>query len=450
MSSERLAKLLTSGKARSLTKSANKNQLIHYSPVQGLKQLDPNQMGTSGVRGAQYKRGIPEHRSTFFYTANSKPEDSVVQNAKSKYVVNLSPEHKVYDLKNDPHQLVAEMKNRNNGAWNEDMLHGVIKEKGFHGVQWKMHDGTDVVQMYHPIDIHQEESLSKGVQSPSKHIGRKQLQDIKQDNYVGRGGKEYSQEETDDAIMHRKIAEADKMVAEANRIQGYKKKIAKSDEACHNEDMTNLLTKGFIRDAVLTGLVATSASVVHAPQDNSAPAKQTAASQPADFHGKMLRTIASVESNDGKNTQHAEVNNSMHSSSAYGKYGLMPVTIKETIKRDPKFDKHRQAVDLPDSDIHGYMDKNPRLENEIAASHLNRLRSHFGDNAEHIGAAWLSGIVGTKRMISRGVDLKNHWHVQKILRSFNEQGGSKVNREAQQSLNHEVRNTVQNSKPRDK
>src|SRR5690606_37949235 len=85
--------------------------LVHYSRTPGLKQLDPSKMGTSGVGGAQYKRGVPENRSTFFYTADSEPEDIVTQGSTVKYTVQVHPSH-IYDLGKDPEHLVAEMRQR--------------------------------------------------------------------------------------------------------------------------------------------------------------------------------------------------------------------------------------------------------------------------------------------------------------------------------------------------
>ena len=127
--------------------------LVHYSTNDNLSEVDPNKMGSSGVGGSQYKRGLPETKSSFFYTAESKPEDLVTQKAPHKYAASLDSSHKIYDYTNDPEKMIAAQKTKNGGAWNEDMFHGMIKEKGYHGVKWKMRDGTDVVQMYHPVKV---------------------------------------------------------------------------------------------------------------------------------------------------------------------------------------------------------------------------------------------------------------------------------------------------------
>jgi hypothetical protein len=198
----------------------SENELIHYSRRAGLKELDPSQMGTGGTR---MKQQPPEHKSTFYYTPESKPEQEVTQGAKSRYTIKVGPEHKIYDLSQDPDKMYQAAQASNQGAFNEDILHGMLKDKGYHGVKWKMRDGTHVVQMYHPMPVHQEQNLQEmekgGPISPSKHIGYKRLEQIKQDHGIGAGGKEYGEEETDKAIMDRKVSEADKMVRDADRMQ---------------------------------------------------------------------------------------------------------------------------------------------------------------------------------------------------------------------------------------
>jgi len=354
-----------------LAKEAAKKDtsLVHYSKTPGLKQLDPNKMGSSGVGGAQYKRGVPENKSTFYYTADSQPEALVTQNAQSKYLVQPNPEHKVYDLGLDPEHLVREARARNQGAWNEDVLHGLIKEKGYHGVKWKMHDTTHVVQMYQPMDVHSEEDLTQP------------------------------------------------------------KKLAATEKPEYNEAMGELLTKGFIRNAAMAGVLALAPGQIQtqAPPKQPAQIQQTSTAQakpqkPVDsFKHKMLRTIAQVESSGGKNTNHEQITGGMHDQQrAYGSYGLMPITIKETVARDPALKEHRSLVQMDHKQLHEYMAKNPTLEHAVAKSHLQRLRGHFGDDPVSLSFAWLNGITGTKRALKAGKDLSQNWHVQKIKTVFDQ------------------------------
>jgi GNAT superfamily N-acetyltransferase len=142
----------------------DENTLTHYSAHQGLKELHPEMMGSSGISGAQYKRGVPENKSTFYYSHGSAPEPQVLNHAKSKYTAKLDPSHKVYDMSSgDPEGHVKQVTEANQGAFNEDKLHSHLKSKGYHGVKWKMRPGTDVVQMYHPLAVHSEEPVEHAI-----------------------------------------------------------------------------------------------------------------------------------------------------------------------------------------------------------------------------------------------------------------------------------------------
>lgn len=127
-------------------------KIIHYSTKPDLTELDPSFMGSSGISGAQYKRGIPENKSSFFYTDDSEPEDVVTDRAPHKYEADSS-RYKIYDLDEDKEDLANEARRRNQMAWNEDLFHGLLKEKGYHGVKWTQSPGTKVVQMYDKVPV---------------------------------------------------------------------------------------------------------------------------------------------------------------------------------------------------------------------------------------------------------------------------------------------------------
>ena len=134
---------------------------------------------------------------------------------------------------------------------------------------------------------------------------------------------------------------------------------------------------------------------------------------------KMLHTIASVETENGKNMQHKPVGGIHGGESAFGKYGLMPNTIRETIgmNHDLK-QKHKQALNLKGDDMRRYMEDNPGLEDAVAAKHLARLEHHFGKDPAKIGYAWLEGIRGTYKAMKEKKDIENHWHVTKIRAAY--------------------------------
>lgn len=71
------------------------------------------------------------------------------------------------------------------------------------------------------MDAIKKEKYAKGggVKSPSKHIGFKLLQQIVADHYQGKGGQEYDEASVKDAMNERSNAIADRMVAEADRMQ---------------------------------------------------------------------------------------------------------------------------------------------------------------------------------------------------------------------------------------
>lgn len=131
---------------------------------------------------------------------------------------------------------------------------------------------------------------------------------------------------------------------------------------------------------------------------------------------RMLDTIASVESSGGKFTHHRQLSGPIHNGErAYGKYGLTPAVIRETIRLNPELKaKHGKAALLQGDDMHRYMQDNPQLEEKIASRHLARLEHHFGHNPEKIGYAWLQGITGTHKAVKEGKDISSHWHVLKI------------------------------------
>lgn len=136
------------------------NQLTHYSSTPGLKSIDPNYMG-SGVKGAQYKRGVPENKSSFYYEHGTEPEPFVTENSTTKYTTSMKPNQKVYDLASDPDKVMQTVRDNNGGAFNEDMLHEHLKSQGYDGVKWNQ-NGSKVIQMYEPMNVEHEEAMADG------------------------------------------------------------------------------------------------------------------------------------------------------------------------------------------------------------------------------------------------------------------------------------------------
>lgn len=157
---------------------------------------------------------------------------------------------------------------------------------------------------------------------------------------------------------------------------------------------------------------------------NPAPKAVAAAPKQSSYsHQEMLRTIASVESNNGKFENHKPLGGINAGDSAYGKYALTPNTIRETIglNHDLK-SKHGKALRLQGPELARYMSDNKGLEDTIADKHLARLEHHFGQNPSDLGYAWLQGIRGTYKAKKENKDINSHWHVKKINGAYGKQG----------------------------
>lgn len=133
---------------------------------------------------------------------------------------------------------------------------------------------------------------------------------------------------------------------------------------------------------------------------------------------KMLNAIAQVESSGGQNEAHVPTSHG----TAYGKYGLMPDTIKETIRMSPDLKhKYKRAMALQGNDLHHFMQDHPELENVVADRHIARLEHHFGQNPTNIGYGWNQGITGTNRAIKEKKDISSHPYTQKILQNYSKE-----------------------------
>ena len=126
-------------------------RLEHYSPKQGLKQIDPKFKGT-GVDSRA--RRDSWHPHSFFYRQGGAPESVVAEGAKSKYVVNLSPDHRLYDLGTDTEGHVKASQDAAHGALNMDDVHERLKSSGYKGFFNSKHpELAHVVALYdaHPV-----------------------------------------------------------------------------------------------------------------------------------------------------------------------------------------------------------------------------------------------------------------------------------------------------------
>jgi len=138
--------------------------LIHYSPEQNLKEINPEHHGKRKI-GLESKQGKPEHPLSFFYREGAKPEEVVTTGAKSKYVTKLDSGHRLYDLGEDTEGVRPTVKKRadqkqiNRGTYTNDDIHEELKNRGYHGFFNSKSSLPDAVAMFHPMDIHAEHDL---------------------------------------------------------------------------------------------------------------------------------------------------------------------------------------------------------------------------------------------------------------------------------------------------
>lgn len=137
---------------------------------------------------------------------------------------------------------------------------------------------------------------------------------------------------------------------------------------------------------------------------------------------KTLRAISKVESNNNPNAQHRQMSSTgLHQgSSAIGSYGLMPITIKEMIKKNPELNKkHGHILGTSGELFKSLVMRNPETEHEIASKLYDNLANKFGHNPERISHAWFNGVTGTIKALQNNKDVGKHWHVKKIMKEYN-------------------------------
>lgn len=229
------------------------------------------------------------------------------------------------------------------------------------------------------------------------------------------------------------VAEKAQEITDVKRNRDFKKQLKRQDNAevyrmgkfgKREAIMTPTLQKGDVSNKIKSGIAGLAiAAGTLAPLDTAKqnkpqqPAPQVAAPAPPTKKDHILKGIKFIESSGGKNTDHAEMKSGMFKGDkAYGSYGLMPVVIRETIKRHPSLMQlHSAALGMSGKDIHTYMDQNPKLEDIIASKHYDLITRALGENPMKIGYAWLNGIQGTKNAIKANKALKDHHYVQKLM-----------------------------------
>lgn len=134
-----------------------------------------------------------------------------------------------------------------------------------------------------------------------------------------------------------------------------------------------------------------------------------------------LKAIASVESSGGKNISHKEVKSGLNKgSSAIGKYGMMPLTVRELATKDHALKQHYGHLgSASDSEIKEHFASHPEIEHEFASRNYDRISDSLKTkDLRLIGHSWNQGMANTHKAVASGKDIGKHPYVKKIVDAY--------------------------------
>jgi len=183
-----------------------------------------------------------------------------------------------------------------------------------------------------------------------------------------------------------------------------------------------ILEKGFVKNTIMSSMLGAAAALstpANAGDRDIASVQKPRAEAPASQFNKdqILDAIKTVESSGGKDTNHKVVNSGLNagtrSSSAYG---VMPITAKDIISKNKNLKaKYGHLLDMKGDEFHQEYHKDPDLDRTIASHYYDKSAKLFGNDPHKIGYSWLNGRSGAMKAVKSGKDIKNHWHVKKII-----------------------------------
>lgn len=144
----------------------------------------------------------------------------------------------------------------------------------------------------------------------------------------------------------------------------------------------------------------------------------------------FLDKIAMIESSGGKNVNHKTMEGGIHKgTAAIGRYGLMPNTIKEIVKRERlsgNEDPELEMLEMLEPDeLTEYVNTNPEIEDRLAKSLAQRVLGRF-PSEEQAAYAWNMGHNLTpEKLQERGYE--SHPYVQKYQKYANKMDRSPDN-----------------------
>jgi hypothetical protein len=123
-----------------------------------------------------------------------------------------------------------------------------------------------------------------------------------------------------------------------------------------------------------------------------------------------------MESSSGKNKRHKLVRYGLnYGHRAAGDTGLMPITVKEIVSKNPEL-KHKYGLisKMSPDKVTLFINNNQDAEHEIANAHWYRLTKLFPNNESKRVYAWKNGISGAIRASES--DVKSHPYVKKFIK----------------------------------
>ena len=112
---------------------------------------------------------------------------------------------------------------------------------------------------------------------------------------------------------------------------------------------------------------------------------------------KFLEKIEQIESSGGQNTNHPVITapNAQQGTSAIGRYGLMPNTVKELVnRRRVRGTASPDMIDLaqsPPDVIKAKLEASPELEDQFANDLANHVIQRQGGDEDKAAYSWLQG-----------------------------------------------------------
>ena len=109
----------------------------------------------------------------------------------------------------------------------------------------------------------------------------------------------------------------------------------------------------------------------------------------------ILQAQEHIESSGGKNVDHPEVTYGMHKgTSAKGRYGIMPSTLKDLAQNMTKDKEAQEAAAIQDEErLKEYFSSHPKLEDRLAMQYIKQANKSMGGdyNPDKITYAWQWG-----------------------------------------------------------